>query len=87
MTAPSYRTAVAVAAFLLALAGPKVQPAHADAGLDKIKIIEHLLTKVDTYARLTPAVLRRVLRDKRPGEYLFLEVLRGRHTVTFKARL
>ena len=46
-----------------------------------------VLTKLDTYARPTPAVLRRVLRDKRPGEYLFLEVLRGRHAVTFKARL
>ena len=46
-----------------------------------------VLTKVDTYARPNAAVLRRVLHDKRPGEYLFLEVLRGRHTVTFKARL
>jgi hypothetical protein len=46
-----------------------------------------VLTKLDTYPRPTPAVLRRVLRDKRPGEYLFLEVLRGRHAVTFKARL
>jgi PDZ domain len=46
-----------------------------------------VLTKVDTYARPTSAVLRRVLRDKRPGDYLFLEVLRGRHAVTFKARL
>jgi hypothetical protein len=46
-----------------------------------------VLTKVDTNIRPTPAVLRRVLRDKRTGDYLFLEVLRGRHTVTFKARL
>lgn len=46
-----------------------------------------VITKVDTYARPTEAVLRRVLRDKGRGNYLFLEVLRGRHVVSFKARL
>jgi PDZ domain len=46
-----------------------------------------VITKVDTYARPSAQSFRRVLRQKRPGEYLFLEVLRGRHTLTFKARL
>ena len=46
-----------------------------------------VITKVDTYARPTAAVLRRVLRDKGRGDYLFLEVLRGRHVVSFKTRL
>ncbi len=46
-----------------------------------------VITKVDTYARPSAQAFRRVLRQKRPGEYLFLEVLRGRHIASFKARL
>jgi hypothetical protein len=46
-----------------------------------------VITKVDTYARPSAQAFRRVLRQKRPGEYLFLEVLRGRHVASFKARL
>jgi len=46
-----------------------------------------VIAKVDTYARPSAQAFRRVLRQKRPGEYLFLEVLRGRHVASFKARL
>jgi hypothetical protein len=46
-----------------------------------------VITKVDTHGRPSAQAFRRVLRQKRPGEYLFLEVLRGRHALTFKARL
>ena len=47
-----------------------------------------VITKVDTYIRPTSILLRRVLRDKARGNYLFLEVLRGRgHVVNFKTRL
>jgi hypothetical protein len=46
-----------------------------------------VITKVDTYARPTAAVLRRILRAKGRGDYLFLEVLRGRHVANFKTRL
>ncbi len=46
-----------------------------------------LITKVDTTARPTAARLRRILRDKGRGDYLFLEVRRGRHVVSFKTRL
>lgn len=45
------------------------------------------ISKVDTTVRPSEGVLRRILRDKRSGEYLFLEVRRGRHIVNFKIRL
>lgn len=46
-----------------------------------------LITKVDTSARPTATRLRRILRDKDRGDYLFLEVRRGRHVVSFKTQL
>jgi S1-C subfamily serine protease len=46
-----------------------------------------LNTKVDTYARPTAARLRRVLGAKGRGDYLFLEVRRGRHVVSFKTQI
>lgn len=46
-----------------------------------------LITKADTSARPTAARLRRILRDKDRGDYLFLEVRRGRHVVSFKTQL
>ena len=46
-----------------------------------------LITKVDTSVRPTAARLRRILRDKGRGDYLFLEVRRGRHVVSFKTQL
>ncbi|MEO8359155.1 MAG: PDZ domain-containing protein [Vicinamibacteria bacterium] len=47
-----------------------------------------VITKVDTFSRPSAAVLRRAVRGKARGNYLFLEVLRGRgHFVSFKARM
>lgn len=46
-----------------------------------------VIAKVDTSVRPSSIVLRRILRDKRPGEYLFVEVRRGRHVANFKIRL
>lgn len=47
-----------------------------------------VITKVDTYARPTLNIFRRIIRDKARGNYLFLEILRGRgHIVNFKTRL
>ena len=47
-----------------------------------------VISRVDTFARPTIAAFERILRDKRRGTYLFLEILRGRgHVVSFKTRL
>jgi hypothetical protein len=47
-----------------------------------------VITKVDTFVRPTMQVFRRMLRDKRRGSYLFLEILRSRgHVVNFKVRM
>ncbi len=68
--------------------GLRIVRVDRDALADDLGLREgDVITKVDTYARPTAAVLRRVLRDKGRADYLFLEVLRGRHVVSFKTRL
>lgn len=46
-----------------------------------------VIIKVDTERRPSPQELRDILRDKERGDYLFLEVERGRHLATFKIRM
>jgi hypothetical protein len=45
-----------------------------------------LIVKADTAQHPSLAALRRVIRAKDPGDYLFLRVRRGRHEVAFKLR-
>lgn len=46
-----------------------------------------VIIKADSEDEPSPQTLREVLRDKDSGEYLFLEVERGRHILTFKIRM
>lgn len=46
-----------------------------------------VIIKVDGERRPSPQELRDILRDKDRGDYLFLEVERGRHLATFKIRM
>lgn len=46
-----------------------------------------VIIKADSEEEPSPQTLREVLRDKDRGEYLFLEVERGRHILTFKIRM
>ncbi|HPC82091.1 MAG TPA: PDZ domain-containing protein [Thermoanaerobaculaceae bacterium] len=46
-----------------------------------------IIVKADSEDEPSPQTLRRVLRDKDRGDYLFLEVERGRHLLTFKIRM
>lgn len=46
-----------------------------------------VVMKVDSEEEPTPRQLREILDGKRPGDYLFLEVERGRHVLTFKIRM
>jgi len=46
-----------------------------------------VIAKVDSQPRPSEATLRQVLRAKGSGDYLFIEVLRGRHVVSIKIRL
>lgn len=46
-----------------------------------------VIVKVDSEEEPSPETVRQVLRRKGPGDYLFLEVERGRHLLTFKIRM
>ncbi|HNX51798.1 MAG TPA: PDZ domain-containing protein [Thermoanaerobaculaceae bacterium] len=46
-----------------------------------------VILKVDSEEEPSPQTLRQILKDKGRGDYLFLEVERGRHRLTFKIRL
>jgi hypothetical protein len=46
-----------------------------------------IIIKADSEDEPSPQMLRRLLRGKGEGNYLFLEVERGRHLLTFKVRL
>lgn len=46
-----------------------------------------VIVKADSEDEPSPQTLRELLRDKQSGDYLFLEVERGRHLLTFKIRM
>jgi S1-C subfamily serine protease len=46
-----------------------------------------IIIKVDSEEEPSPQTVRQVLREKGRGDYLFLEVERGRHLLTFKIRM
>lgn len=46
-----------------------------------------VIVKVDSEEEPTPRRLREILADKDRGDFLFLEVERGRHVLTFKIRM
>ena len=46
-----------------------------------------VIIQVDSEEEPSPEVVRQALRGKDRGDYLFLEVERGRHLLTFKIRM
>jgi hypothetical protein len=53
-----------------------------DAGLR----VDDIITKVDSEDELDGDTVRDIVKGKRPGEYMFLEVRRHHHELTFKIR-